>query len=245
MTIERAQWASRMGFILAAAGSAVGLGNIWKFPYITGLNGGGLFVAIYLGCILLVGLPIMMAEIMIGRAAQTQPVGAFEVVSGRKTLWSAVGWMGVIAGFIILSYYIVVAGWAMDYTLKSVANFTAPIEEKAQIEATKYRAGTSLESMRATLAEGRATRESKNTIRELKSRAPKVAWKAHSRFRAGMSAGQGQEPEKVRENLLSNSVLRGQVEQVETINKVVKQVQESATNAGREPHLHVGAGYWW
>ena len=73
MASQRAQWGSRLGFILAAAGSAVGLGNIWKFPYITGENGGGLFVIIYLVCIALVGIPIMMAEIMIGRAAQGRP----------------------------------------------------------------------------------------------------------------------------------------------------------------------------
>ena len=113
-------WSSRTAFILAAVGAAVGLGNIWKFPYITGENGGGLFVLIYLICIALVGLPILIAEIMIGRAAQAQPIEAFKRLQGGPTGWSAVGWMGVVAGFLILSFYIVVAGWAMDYTLKSV-----------------------------------------------------------------------------------------------------------------------------
>ena len=74
MSQQRSQWGSRFGFILAASGSAVGLGNIWKFPYITGENGGGLFVLIYLACIVLVGLPILVAEIMIGRAGQSQPI---------------------------------------------------------------------------------------------------------------------------------------------------------------------------
>lgn len=118
----RAHWKSRFGFILAAAGSAVGLGNIWKFPYITGENGGGWFVLIYLACILLVGLPIMMAEIFIGRTAQRAPVGAFGVLSTPRSPWKLVGWMGVVAGFVILSYYSVVAGWAMHYVFLSATN---------------------------------------------------------------------------------------------------------------------------
>ncbi|HAC08987.1 MAG TPA: sodium-dependent transporter, partial [Phycisphaerales bacterium] len=97
---ERAHWGSRTGFILAAAGSAVGLGNIWKFPYITGTNGGGWFVLIYLACIVLVGLPILVAEIMIGRAAQAQPVVAFERLKGRASGWSVIGWMGIVASFL-------------------------------------------------------------------------------------------------------------------------------------------------
>lgn len=123
MSQQRSQWGSRFGFILAASGSAVGLGNIWKFPYITGENGGGLFVLIYLACIILVGLPILVAEIMIGRAGQSQPILAFHKIAGRRTGWSIVGWLGVLSGFIIGSFYIVVAGWAMDYTLKSVVGY--------------------------------------------------------------------------------------------------------------------------
>lgn len=121
-TQPRAHWKSRFGFILAAAGSAVGLGNIWKFPYITGENGGGWFVLIYLACILLVGLPIMMAEIFIGRTAQKSPVGAFRDLSAPKSPWMLVGWLGVAAGFVILSYYSVVAGWAMHYTYLSATD---------------------------------------------------------------------------------------------------------------------------
>ena len=112
---DRGQWKSRRGFILAASGRAVGLGNIWKFPYITGENGGGIFVLIYLVCIALVGLPIMIAEVMIGRATQRSPVPAFTQLSGGKFVWSLVGWMGVATGFILLSYYSVVAGWAFKY----------------------------------------------------------------------------------------------------------------------------------
>ena len=122
----RGQWGTRMGFILAAAGSAVGLGNIWKFPYITGENGGGLFVLIYLVCILLVGLPIMIAEILMGRATQTTPVNAFAKLSDKKNSnWKFAGWLGVGAGFVILSYYSVVAGWACNYGLMSVCHFFA------------------------------------------------------------------------------------------------------------------------
>lgn len=112
--MARAHWQSRMGFVLAAAGSAVGLGNIWKFPYITGVNGGGAFVLIYLGCIALVGLPVMTAEILLGRASQKSPVGAFRALGGGP--WVLVGWLGVACGFVILSYYSVVAGWALHYT---------------------------------------------------------------------------------------------------------------------------------
>lgn len=120
---SRGQWGTRLGFILAAAGSAVGLGNIWKFPYITGENGGGLFVLIYLACIALVGLPIMIAEILMGRASKSTPVGAFAKLAGDKSNWKLVGWMGVASGFVILSYYSVVAGWACNYLLMSICDF--------------------------------------------------------------------------------------------------------------------------
>jgi NSS family neurotransmitter:Na+ symporter len=116
---ERAHWASRLGFVLAAAGSAIGLGNIWKFPYITGINGGGAFVLIYLVCIVLVGLPIMMAEFLIGRHGQRDAVGSFESLEGKGSPWRLVGWGGVAASFILLSFYAVVAGWSFDYIVKS------------------------------------------------------------------------------------------------------------------------------
>ncbi|MEQ9498798.1 MAG: sodium-dependent transporter [Deltaproteobacteria bacterium] len=116
---QRGQWGSRLGFVLAAAGSAVGLGNIWKFPYITGENGGGLFVLIYLVCIVVVGLPIMIAEVLLGRATQQSPVPAFAGDSG-KSAWQVVGLMGVVTGFVILSYYSVVAGWSIHYVVLSI-----------------------------------------------------------------------------------------------------------------------------
>lgn len=116
---DRGHWGSKLGFVLAAAGSAVGLGNIWKFPYITGENGGGAFVLIYLLCIAVVGLPVMMAEILLGRATQKSPVGAFQRLGGG--FWVVFGWLGVLGGLVILSYYSVVAGWAMHYTYLSLS----------------------------------------------------------------------------------------------------------------------------
>jgi NSS family neurotransmitter:Na+ symporter len=119
------QWSSRLVFILAATGSAVGLGNIWKFPYITGENGGGAFVLIYLLCIAVVGIPIMMAEIMLGRRGRQSPINTMASLSreeGRNGGWSLIGWSGVLAGFFILSYYSVIAGWALAYVLRAAAN---------------------------------------------------------------------------------------------------------------------------
>ncbi len=117
----RALWTTRLGFVLAAAGSAVGLGNIWKFPYITGQNGGGAFVLVYLGCIVVVGLPIMMAELMIGRHTRRDAVGAFIQLEHRRSFWLSAGWVSVAAAFIILSYYSVVAGWTLDYVFRALA----------------------------------------------------------------------------------------------------------------------------
>ncbi len=124
MAEQRAQWSSRIGFILAAAGSAVGLGNLWKFPYITYENRGGAFVLVYLGAIALVGTPIMVAEILLGRRSQQNPVGAFRVLArGRPggKAWQGVGFLGVTTGFIILSYYSVVAGWTLRYILMAIS----------------------------------------------------------------------------------------------------------------------------
>lgn len=112
-------WSSRFAFILAATGSAVGLGNIWRFPYMTSDNGGGAFVLIYLGCILAVGLPILMAEILIGRRGRMSPINTLEKVateSGANRAWVGVGWIGIIAGILILSFYSVVAGWTLSYS---------------------------------------------------------------------------------------------------------------------------------
>ncbi|GGF58514.1 transporter [Terasakiella brassicae] len=112
----REQWGSRLGFVLAAAGSAVGLGNIWKFPYMTGQNGGGAFLIIYLALVFTIGLSVMLAEFAVGRAAQRNPIGAFAVLKGK--LWPIVGFLAVLAAFLILSFYSVVAGWTIAYIVK-------------------------------------------------------------------------------------------------------------------------------
>jgi NSS family neurotransmitter:Na+ symporter len=118
---SRSHWTSRLGFVLAASGSAIGLGNIWKFPYITGKDGGGAFVLVYLVCIALVGMPIMMAEFLIGRHGQRDPVGSFASLAGKRSPWCLVGWSGVAASIILLSFYAVVAGWSFDYVFKAAA----------------------------------------------------------------------------------------------------------------------------
>ena len=109
----RGRWSSRLGFIMASAGSAVGLGNIWKFPYITGMHGGGAFVLFFIFCIITIGIPLMIAEMIIGRHTRKNPVGAFKRLHGG--MWGVAGWLGVCAGFLILSYYSVIAGWAVNY----------------------------------------------------------------------------------------------------------------------------------
>ena len=116
----RGNWGSQFGFIAAAAGSAVGLGNIWRFPYITGQYGGAAFVLVYLLFVLLICIPIMNSELLIGRKSERNAVGAFKVLAPGSPWW-IVGAMGILAGFIILSYYSVIAGWAVAFIFKSGA----------------------------------------------------------------------------------------------------------------------------
>ncbi|MEE8076358.1 MAG: sodium-dependent transporter [Candidatus Binatia bacterium] len=117
----RGNWSSVIGFVLAAIGSAIGLGNVWRFPYITGKYGGGAFVLVYIGCVLAVGIPIMLAEFLIGRKTQRNCVGAFRTLR-PGSLWVFTGWLGVITGFVILSYYAVVGGWVLHFTFLSLKN---------------------------------------------------------------------------------------------------------------------------
>ena len=125
MTTERVsihgQWSSRLAFILAATGSAVGLGNIWKFPYIAGENGGGAFVLVYLICIAVIGIPIMMAEVMLGRRGRQSPINTMRSLAREENAsrhWKWLGWAGMLGGFLILSYYSVIAGWALAYVFR-------------------------------------------------------------------------------------------------------------------------------
>lgn len=129
MAIEqnRVNFGSKIGAILAAAGSAVGLGNIWRFPYETGNHGGAAFILIYLLCIVILGLPIMIAEFTIGRRSRANTAGAYKVLA-PGTPWQGVGYMGVLAGFLILSYYSVVAGWTLEYTWQAASNGFAGLD---------------------------------------------------------------------------------------------------------------------
>ncbi|MCF6139187.1 sodium-dependent transporter [Pseudalkalibacillus berkeleyi] len=128
----REQWKSRTGFMLAAMGSAIGLGNIWKFPYITGENGGGAFIIVYLICIALIGIPIMLAEFSVGRNTQKDAVGSFKELTPGKP-WFITGIFGVMSAFLILSFYGVVAGWALSYTTKAISGdlLAVPAEKMA------------------------------------------------------------------------------------------------------------------
>ena len=115
----RGQWSGKLGFILAASGSAIGLGNIWRFPYSAGEGGGGAFVVIYLGFVLLIGIPVMLAELSIGRTTERNPVGAFKKLVPDRW-WPMVGGLGVLTGFGILAFYSVIAGWTIGYLFKAL-----------------------------------------------------------------------------------------------------------------------------
>ena len=117
--LERANFGSRLGVILATAGSAVGLGNVWRFPYMTGENGGAVFIMIYVLCVLLLGIPCMISEFIIGRHGQANTARAFTKMAGGGP-WSLIGYMGVLTGFLITGYYAVVAGWCMQYIWASL-----------------------------------------------------------------------------------------------------------------------------
>jgi neurotransmitter:Na+ symporter, NSS family len=116
------QWSSRWTFILAATGAAVGLGNIWKFPYLTGQNGGSAFVLVYVVCVAALGIPLMMAEILLGRRGRSTPIRSMQVLAEETNTtqwWQIVGWSGTLAGMLILSYYSVIGGWTVAYIFKS------------------------------------------------------------------------------------------------------------------------------
>jgi len=117
----RESFTTKFGVIAATAGSAVGLGNIWRFPYLTGENGGAAFLVIYLVFVLVIGIPVMLSEFVIGRSARKNPYGAFKKLAPGKP-WYLVGLMGVTAAFMILAFYTTVAGWTLEYLYQSVTN---------------------------------------------------------------------------------------------------------------------------
>jgi len=128
---SRGNWGSKFGFVLAAAGSAIGLGNIWRFPYVAGENGGAAFVLIYILFVVLIGLPVMIAELSIGRRTAKNPVGAFKTLF-PKSLWKIVGGLGVATGICILSFYGVIAGYTFGYFLKIIAGNFVNITSSSQ-----------------------------------------------------------------------------------------------------------------
>ncbi|NKN31616.1 sodium-dependent transporter [Marichromatium bheemlicum] len=122
VTSIHGMWSTRLAFILAASGSAVGLGNIWRFPYTAGEYGGGAFVLVYLLCVAAIGIPIMMAEIMLGRRGRQSPINTMRTLTsqeGRSKGWQLVGWMGIVTAFLILSFYSVIAGWGLAYIFRT------------------------------------------------------------------------------------------------------------------------------
>ena len=118
---KRTRFGSKFGVVAPAAGSAVGLGNIWKFPYEAGQNGGAAFLLVYILCVILLGLPVMLSEFVIGRRAHANVSGAFRKLSGNNR-WVGVGLLGVLTAFLILSFYFVVAGWSLEYVVQAVSN---------------------------------------------------------------------------------------------------------------------------
>lgn len=138
MNNTRIHWTGRYAFILAAAGSAVGLGNIWKFPYIAGVNGGGLFVIVYLACIAALGVPILIAELYIGQKAQANTVESYEKLHRKNTFWQLPGWLGLISAFLILSFYGVIGGWIMDFEFRAI---TGVFTDLSEIEIDELYAG--------------------------------------------------------------------------------------------------------
>ncbi len=117
--LERANFGSRLGVILATAGSAVGLGNVWRFPYMAGENGGAVFIIIYVACVLLLGIPCMVSEFIVGRHGQSNTARAYRKLAGRSP-WAVIGYMGVLTGFLITGYYAVVSGWCLQYVWASL-----------------------------------------------------------------------------------------------------------------------------
>ena len=126
------QWTSKIGFILAAAGSAIGLGAIWKFPYMAGTNGGGIFLLLFILFTLLIGTPILIAEFIIGRNAQKDAVSAYRQIAPKKP-WFLIGYGGVIASLILLSFYSVVGGWILSYLVRSFSGSLSGLSQ------TEYR----------------------------------------------------------------------------------------------------------
>ncbi|MFC2152111.1 sodium-dependent transporter [Bacteroidota bacterium] len=139
---KRDSFSSKFGVIAATAGSAVGLGNIWRFPYVAGESGGGAFVLLYLGFILLIGVPVMLSEFIIGRRAKLNAFGSFKKLAPGKP-WFLVGLMGIVAAFLILAFYSTIAGWTLEYIIQSLTNsFSGKSSAELKQTFETFQAGT-------------------------------------------------------------------------------------------------------
>lgn len=143
MKSQREHWGSRIGFILAAAGSAIGLGSLWRFPYMAGKSGGGFFVLLYLLFTFLIALPVFIGEVLIGRKSQKSVVLALGELSNGSNNWKLVGWFNILTTFLILSYYTVISGWCLNYTMMSINDFThgKSVTEISNIFGVMYNSG--------------------------------------------------------------------------------------------------------
>jgi len=140
----REHWGSRLGFVLSAIGSAVGLGVLWKFPYTVGNNGGGLFLCAYFLCIIIIGIPVLIGELMLGRLSQRAAVGSFATLTRNRPNWKIAGWLGVLSSFLIMSFYSVIAGWGMSYILMSLSGFYQRLspQDMGHVFDTLYQSGS-------------------------------------------------------------------------------------------------------
>ncbi len=134
MEKKREQWKSRIGFIWAAVGSAVGLGSIWRFPYVVGENGGATFIFLYLICLFLIGFPVLISELLIGRHTQLNPTGAYKKL-GRTKTWKGVGTVTVVTGFLVSTFYGVIAGWTFGYLIEAIFGGLTHFESAAAVKA--------------------------------------------------------------------------------------------------------------
>lgn len=149
---KRENWGSRFGFIMAAAGFSIGLGNIWRFPYLTGVNGGGAFVFVYLIICLLIGIPLFTMEMSLGRKTQLNPVEGMRSLTKKGSIWVAFGWLGVLSAFVILTYYMQIMGWLLAYLFKMVSGSLSGLTAEGYTQAfTDFTSNTVLVAV-STLA---------------------------------------------------------------------------------------------
>ncbi|MFA5270479.1 MAG: sodium-dependent transporter [Patescibacteria group bacterium] len=141
VTQNREQWQSKSGFVLASAGSAIGFGNFWRFAYLVGMNGGAAFVLVYLASVIVIGIPIMVAEFLIGQKTKLSIAGAFRKLTNRSGVWSSIGLIGVVASFITLSYYAVIGGWVTHYLAQALIG-NLPVDSSTAVTAFSQLSGS-------------------------------------------------------------------------------------------------------